>query len=347
MFESITPASIKAAILAEIDTDLNTGEGSFLSDLVTPVAMEIWKCYQSLNALIPIAFVDESSGGYIDLECAKYGITRKAGTKAAAAMTFSGTSGTVIPAGTAFLTAGGLEFDLTAAVTLASGTGSGTVEASTAGDAYNVGAGEITNMVTAIAGLSSFSNAAATGGTDEEADTALVSRLTTYRQKPATSGNAYHYEQWALETDGVGAAKVTPLWDGAGTVKVLIAGSDMGPVDSSVVTACAAAIEENRPIGATVTVESAEALTINVAATVTIDGTTTKAAVQTAFSAALETYLQSISFVKYTLLYNRIAYMLLDIAGVTDYSVLTVNGGTVNITIGDDQVPVVGTVTVS
>ena len=39
--------------------------------------------------------------------------------------------------------------------------------------------------------------------------------------------------------------------------------------------------------------------------------------------------------------------MLLDIDGVIDYTSLTVNGGTTNITIGDDQVPVVGTVVIS
>ncbi len=97
MFEDITPDTIKAAILADLDTDLDTREGSFLSDMITPVAMELWKCYQSMNALVPIAYVDESSGGYIDLRCAEFGITRKEGAKAAAAMTFAGASGTVIP----------------------------------------------------------------------------------------------------------------------------------------------------------------------------------------------------------------------------------------------------------
>ena len=129
MFENITPESIKADILAAIDSSLDTREGSFLNEMVTPVAMEIWKCYQSLNALIPIAFVDETSGPYIDKRGAEYGITRKAGTKATAVITFTGTSGTVIPSGTAFLTAGGLQFRLKSQVTLAAGAGSGTLEA--------------------------------------------------------------------------------------------------------------------------------------------------------------------------------------------------------------------------
>jgi len=347
VFEDITPESIKAAILADIGSGLDTREGSFLNDMISPVAMEIWKCYQSMNALVPIAYVDESSGGYIDQRCAEFGLTRKAGTKALAVMNFTGTDGTVVPAGTAFLTAGGFEYSLVDAVTLADGAGSGTVEATEVGSVYNVGAGEINTMVTAIAGLTAFENEAAAGGTDAEGDAALVSRLYARLQAPATSGNAFHYRQWALEVDGVGDAKVFPLWDGAGTVKVLIVGPEKEPVEPEVVAACAAHIEEERPIGATVTVESAEGLTINVATTVTIDSTTTIEAVQAAFESNIDAYIKSLAFSGYTLLYNRIAFFLLDIDGVVDYSVLTVNGGTSNISIGENQVPVLGTVTVT
>ena len=99
-----------------------------------------------------------------------------------------------------------------------------------------------------------------------------------------------------MTVDGVGAAKVTPLWNGDGTVKVLIAGGDNGPVDSTIVSNCAAYIEENRPIGATVTVVSAEGLGINVSAVVDIDSSTTVLDVQAAFSAAIETYLRGIAF---------------------------------------------------
>lgn len=347
MFDDITPESIKTAILDALDTDMDTREGSFLNDMIAPVAMEIWKCYRSLDALVPIAYVDESSGGYIDLRCAEFGLTRKAGAAAAAAITFAGTSGTVIPAGTAFFTSGGLEYTLDAAVTLADGAGAGMLTASAVGEAYNVVAGAISTMAVAIAGLTSFSCAAAAGGVDEEADADLAARLYARLQEPATSGNAYHYRQWALEVSGVGDARVLPLWAGAGTVKVLLVDADKAPVDGAVVTAAAAYIAEEAPIGATVTVESAEGLTVNVAATVTIDSTTTLTAVQAALVSNLDTYLKDLAFTGYTLLYNRVAFLLMNIDGVVDYSVLTVNDGTENLTIADNEVPVLGTVTVS
>ena len=54
--------SIKAAILAEAGESLETREGSFLDSMAGPAALEIWKVYQAMNAVVSIAFVDGSSG---------------------------------------------------------------------------------------------------------------------------------------------------------------------------------------------------------------------------------------------------------------------------------------------
>ena len=55
MFEDITPESIKSGILSRVGSTMEQREGGFLSDMVSPVALELWKCYQAMNALIPIA----------------------------------------------------------------------------------------------------------------------------------------------------------------------------------------------------------------------------------------------------------------------------------------------------
>lgn len=346
MYEDLTVEKIKEDIISRLSTDIDTREGSFMNDMISAVAYEIWKVYQSLDAVIPIAFVDETSGEYIDKRCAEYGIKRKTGTKAKVTLKLTGTDGTVVPKGKVFLTADGLQFEIDEDVTIKNGTATVKATAIEVGKEYNVEAGTITRQLVSLSGLLSVTNdEPATGGTDQESDAALVQRLYDFLQNPATSGNVAHYRQWALEVDGVGAAKVFPLWNGPGTVKVLIVGNDHGPVDETVVQNCAAHIEEKRPIGATVTVESAEGLPVNVSATVIIDSTTTVERVKEEFEAALDTYLKSIAFEKYTLVYNRIAYMLLDIPGVVDYTLLTVNGGTENITIADNQVPVLGTLT--
>lgn len=349
MFEEITADSIRKNILDAMKTNVDKREGSYTGDMAAPVATELWKVYTAMNALLPIAFVDRTSGGYIDKRAAEVGITRKAGTKARAGLTLSGAAGTAVSSGTVFLTEDGLEFETDSdAVIAASGTAEVSATAKETGEAYNVPEGSIFRQYNSIAGLSSVANAsAASGGTDPEMDESLVGRYYAYLQKPATSGNAHHYEQWALEVDGVGAVRVTPLANGPGTVGVLIAGPEKRPVSSEVVSTCAAHIEENRPVGASVTVESAQGLAIDVSASVTVESSTTAQEVQESLFGAVDAYLKGVAFSGDTVLYNHIAYLLMGIKGVTDYASLTVNGGTENLAVAGNQVPVLGKVTVS
>ena len=73
------------------------------------------------------------------------------------------------------------------------------------------------------------------------------------------SGNINHYKQWARSVSGVGNAAVLPLWDGNGTVKVVVASEENEPLDEAIVSKVAQYIESVRPIGAEVTVVSATA----------------------------------------------------------------------------------------
>lgn len=356
MFEDITAESIAADILGAMPDIIDKREGSYTSEMIAPISTELWKAYTAMNALLPIAFVDETSGEYIDKRCSEIDMYRKAGTKAAVTLTLTGTDGTKVPAGTCFLTSDGLEFSTDADAVISSGQASVSATAQEVGETYNVEAGTITVQYNSLAGLSAVTNSkAAQGGTDAESDASLVARYYAALQKKATSGNVNDYEQWALEVDGVGGVKVIPLMNGAGTVGILIAGPAKQPVDAAVVSACTAHIEDNRPIGASVTVQSAEGLSISVTVTATLDASTTADTVKSSLSEKLQNYMESIvddyfknnEFKTYTLLYNRVAYFLLGIDGVEDYTDLKVNGGTENITIAANQVPVLGTVTVT
>ncbi|MDD3927177.1 MAG: baseplate J/gp47 family protein [bacterium] len=102
------------------------------------------------------------------------------------------------------------------------------------------------------------------------------------------------------------------------------------------------------PIGARVTIEPAEAVEIDVTATLTIaagyDADTVKAQIE----AAIAAYLAGLTFTADNdVRYVRIGNAILDVEGVTDYADLTVNTGTANIAIGVQQVAVLGTVTLT
>lgn len=347
LFEHETPETIKARILERIGTDLQTREGSYTNDTVSPISFELWRFAMTLDELIHAFYVDENSGKYLDDHASLLGMARKLGTRAYAQITFTGSSGVTVPAGTVFLTAGGQEFTLVSDVTLVDGTGTGQLMASEVGDDYNADAGEISQIVKNISGLESWSNGAAAGGTDPESDGDLFSRIDYRRKNPATSGNEAHYREWALSCDGVGDCKVTGLWNGPGTVRVMLVDYDRQPVDTAVVTACTDYIQTQRPVGADVTVVSATGTAINVAATVVLQAGVSLADVQAAFEARVDAYLRELAFKQYTVYVNRIASLLMDVEGVTDYSALTVNGGTSNIAIAATAVPVIGEVTLS
>lgn len=360
---TITEEDVKTAILSRLTTNLQTREGSFVNDVISGMAIEITNVLHSMAALLPMFYVDETSGKYIDRRAGDLGLTRKPGTKATCPMTFSGEDGASIPSGTLFYTTGGLTYTLDEEITLLEGTATGTLTADDVGVAYNVGAGEVNQTIKNYDGITAYTNGAATGGTDAETDADLCRRLYQRLRRPPTSSNPYQYQNWAESINGVGAARIVSKWDGPGTVKVILASQAMETVAGDVVDAVHAYIETHRPVGPAVTVVSAAAHDMAISAAVSIDGTTTKETVRTAFEQAVRGYLRSLvsgAFADtidrdfdtmdgktYTVNYNHLVYLLLRIPGVTDYTSLTSGGGTSNIILAADEVPVLTGVSVS
>lgn len=349
MYENQTEEVIKQRMLDAVPSDLDKREGSFIYDALSPAAIELALAYIELDRVIKLGFAQTTYGQYLDYRAAEHGLTRKPATKASGQVTVSGSPGTVIPAGSLFATKAGVQFQTTAEATIGD-TGQATVavEAVEAGAKGNVPANAITEIPISIAGVTAVTNPSPTsGGTDQESDADLLARLLERVRYSATSGNVAHYKQWAKEVAGVGDAKVLPLWNGPGTVKVVIIDSNKQQASADIVQAVANHIEENRPIGATVTVVSAQGLNIDVSATVVLAENYILEQVQNAFESALTDYLKSVAFQQNYVSYAKIGSLLLDTPGVLDYSNLTVNGGTSNVTVGDEQVAVKGTVTLA
>ena len=351
-FDSLTPESIQDMLRAFLSDELglSTAEGTLLQIILAPGAYVFWEGLQALRAQVPISFVDETSGRFIDKNAAGYGITRKPGTAASVLLTFTGSAGTTIPAGTLCVTQDGLGFATDEALTLGEdGRGMVTATADAVGTAYNVPAGAIISMQQAVSGVTSLTNEeAAAGGTDPETDAALFARLDAYKKTPPTSGNDRHYHQWALAVNGVGAASVIRCWDGPGTVKVIIADMALRPVEEELRAEVAAYIETQRPVTAEVTVESAAGVPVEVSVTVTTDGTVSKLNTEKELTERLAEYLGEIAFTEGAeVVYNRVLAMVMGLPGVTDCADLLVGGGTDNVPLDATQIPMLGTVTVN
>lgn len=349
-FDSITPEGVQDMLRAFVEDDLGlyAGEGGLLNIIMAPGAYVFWEGLQALRAQQAIAFPDADSGLYLASEAAQYGITPKAGVKATVMVTFTGSAGTVVPIGTLCVTSGRLSFATDAALTLGD-TGTGTVSATAVevGAEYNIPANTIITTQEAISGVTAVTNEEkATGGTDAESDAALFKRLDDYRKKPATSGNDQQYKQWAMEVNGIGAASVIRLWDGPGTVKVIVANMELRPVSTDVCQTIKNYIDSKRPVTADVTVVSAAGVGIAIAATIESDGTVSKSDTLAAFNRVCSEYIGSLAFqTGAEVVYNRILSLLMGLDGVKDCTALTINGATVNVPLTANQVPLLGDVT--
>lgn len=228
------------------------------------------------------------------------------------------------------------------------------VEAVDAGAGGNVATGAITELITAIAGIETVYNPApTTGGVEPEDDEGLRARvLISYEGSGA--GTVGDYRRWALDYPGVGRAFVEPLWNGAGTVKVVVLTADGQAVPAAVVSGLQADLdpvpglgEGRAPIGAVVTVTTPTRVAVPVNATVTfeagfsLDGTGGTIATRPAIVAALSDYIDHLE-VGEDVVRNHVEAQFFRVRGVRDVSL---TDPAANVVISTDQIAYLGTVT--
>lgn len=359
-----TEEDILSTMLSRVPPDIDKSEGSFIWDSLSPAAYQLFLASGWAQEVLRRGFASTTFGSYLDLRCEEHGITRLPAVKASGFVKFVGDPGTNVPSGQIVTTPAdpvsgspAIEFVVTAPVMLGTtGEAVAPIEAVEPGIGGNVMANIINVMATPIPGIATVSNPAALdGGMDVESDEALLARFLVRVRSPSAGGNKADYINWALEVSGVGAAIVVPLWNGPGTVKVVILGTDKKPASSALVNDVQEHIsptpglgEGKAPIGALVTVAAAKAINIDVTAAIVLSSGASLAAVTAAFQSTIDEYLKNIAFssdpsVKFV----RIGSMLLDTPGVSDYSALLVNGDTNNVTVDTGEVAIRRTVTLS
>jgi uncharacterized phage protein gp47/JayE len=359
-------AAIRGRMLAKVTNTVDKSEGSYVWDSLSPVAIEMVFIRMALQKALKLGFaqtVDAENIDYLVMRAEEHGVYRKAATYATGSIHITGKPKTVVPSGLKLATEADADLGIksiffltTESITIPDGGEADIpIKAAEAGAAGDVSAGSIVLLATARKNVYSLTNpAATTGGTDDESLESLLSRYLEKVRNPGTSGNKADYKQWATSVNGVGEAHVIPLWNGEGTVKVVVLGADKKPAAADIVAAVQAYINETAatgdrmaPIGATVTVVPASTVSMNLDATIVMNTSAGVAlsAIQESLAAALEAYLSKMAFQTSTIRYSRIGAIILDQTGVVDYSSLTINGQTGNLALKEDEVAIVGTVT--
>jgi len=279
-------------------------------------AMGAFDLYLYLQRIADELFPDTASA-----ELARHadiwGVPRLPAVAAGGSVTFTGTSGTVLPSGIS-MTLGGVTVLTTAGGTITAGTLTVAALADTVGLAGNFPTGTLLPTVSPVAGLASQAGVVAApgfaGGADQEREEAWRQRVLARIRSGVPYGQAGGYSSWALAVPNVAVVAERPGWVGLGSVGVIVAmGSAAAPTVPSAgeLAAVQAALNAQRPVTALVV---AIPVTLQPIA-VTIRANPDTAAVRTAITSAIALFLASEPGIGGTIFRSRLSEAISSASG--------------------------------
>jgi uncharacterized phage protein gp47/JayE len=358
MYESQSYETILTRMLARVPDDVDKRKGSVIYDAIAPAAAELALMYVEVDMNYRLTFADTATGEYLTRRAAEFGVNRLPATKARRKGQFYNGANTLmdVPIGSRY-SISTINYIVLSKIS----TGNFTLECETAGVIGNQQFGTLL-PIDYINGLSRAELAdVLVPGEDEESDDALRERYYEEVNRPAFGGNVSDYKKKINAMSGVGAVKVFPVWQGGGTVKVTLIASDWSAPTTQLVSDVQTAVDPTvnsgqglgtAPIGHEVTIAGVQGVAINVVTTVTLDSGVMVGQVQTPIEDAIEAYLLGLrqGWANVAQLIVRVALIdaaILMVPGVVDVTGTTLNGSATNITLGQEQIPTLGTVTIN
>ena len=328
----------RAGFTPEADCDLAVRLYAAAAELQALGIQSEWVLDQS--------FPQTARGVYLDYHAQMRGIARTAATKAVGTLRFSveraPSTALRIAAGTVCMTEGETRFQTTAEAVLAAGELSvdAPAEALEPGRSGNAAAGTIVILTACPVGITGCTNPAPfTGGSDQEDDASLRSRILESYQRLPNGANAAFYEQGALSFDQVAAASVLPRSRGRGTVDVVAATLE-GMPDEELLGQLTDYFQQRREIAVDVLVRAPEAVTVDVA--VKIDGGADQAGAAERVKTALRQWFTG-ERLGQDVLRARLGSLIFGCEGVKNYEL---TAPPEDLSLEPDQLPVLGTLTV-
>lgn len=347
-FEDQTQLVILDRMLQKVDEELDREEGSIVYDMLAPTSIELEQAYMELDNVFNAAFADTAYGQYLDMRAADVGLIRKPATQSEGELLFEGADGTIIPEGTTVSNDSGEYMAETIEEKVILG-GRTIVKAvfTETGTIGNVPSGTFTKIVEPVISDVKVSNPNKFDyAYDEETDEDFLTRYKIRTQNVVAPGNDAYYKLLATEIQGVADARVYPRWNGKGTVKLVLLSPEKRTPSQYVIEKVKENINKNLMLGADVTVEGVQEVSIDVEAKLILTPGNTIAPIED-IEYGIEQYLNNLAFNDLIIRYSRITDVLLDTPNVLDYENVRVNNATSNIIINDNQVPVLGKLTIT
>ncbi len=357
MYENQTYETILERMLARVSDTVDKREGSIIYDALAPAAAELAQAYAEMEVNYNLSFADTASEEYLTRRTAEFGINRKGATKARRKGMFTGKNGLAldVPLNSRY-SIGNLNY--VAMEKIIAGTYG--LECETAGVMGNQQFGTLL-PIDYIPNLAKAELAdVLVPGEDEETDEDLRARYYEAVNEPAFGGNIADYKAKINALDGVGGTKVFPAWAGGGTVKCTIITAGWNAPSGELVDEVQTLVdpEQNQgeglgvaPIGHVVTIAGVQPVTLAVETTLTLASGVTPGQVQPDIETAIEAYLQEqrknwVNQAQITVRIAQIDARMLTVSGVDDVTGTKLNGAEENIALGQEEIPMLGTVTV-
>lgn len=352
MYENNTEEVLRTQMLDNIDSGISKSEGYFVYDALAPAAKKFSEYYGALDTILKLVFGEqapevpqEDYDKFVDQDALRHGLERKQGIYSVGEVTFTGLDDAVIYENSVVQTVEGLKYKVTSQGKIKNGKCTLKIKAIEIGAKYNVPSNSIVQIPIKINGITGVSNAnPTTSGTDTESSKDLLQRIISKEREESSSGNAYDYKKWALQISGVEYVKVSPLWNGNGTVKVIVAGENGAELDDTIIKNVKDYIDPEdglgkgkAPIGATITVVSVNPLKIDVDITgLTIQEGFDMEDVKENIRISLTEYFQEIP-VGGIVKINTVEAKVVMTAGVNDITSIKINGDSKNIITSDED----------
>jgi uncharacterized phage protein gp47/JayE len=349
MFEAQTYDVIMQRMLDRVSDDIDKREGSIIWDALSPEALEFARLYLELDNILNIVFARTSYGEYLDLIAESHGIERKSATEAIGYVWLEGVAGSIVEAPVEISVSINDEVikyividedDKTIDVQIpAGGSGRYKVVCAETGIKGNLAANSI-EFYENITGISRIYNTEAFyGGGEEEIDSSLLQRLLEKAKNPPSSGNINDYTRWTKEIAGAESVKVIPLWNGPGTVKLIVYGAQGMPVTQEVVNNVKEYIDPDNnvgegkaPLGASITVVTVTIKNVFIEISgLQIQEDYTLESVKNTVQNNLSSYLQNI-LPSSKVIFKSVEAVIMNTVGVLDFNSLSINGLNTNLT---------------
>lgn len=349
MYEANTYDAILARMLEKIPDTLDKREGSIIFDALAPVAAELAQAYIEMDVILNESFADTASREYLIKRAAERGLSPSPSTYTVAKGEFN----IDVSVGDRF-SCGDYNYVATEKIS----TGKWKLKCETAGSTSNGNLG----MLIPIDYIDGLESAQLTEvlipGEDEEETEDFRNRYFSTLSTKSFGGNKSNYIEKVNEIPGVGGVKVYPVWNGGGTVKLVIINSEYGKASDALIDSVQTIIDPTvnqgagdglAPIGHVVTVETVTETIVDITFSITYQEGYYFEDIKSYITGMIDSYFLELrkTWADSDSLIIRISQLesrLLNVTGVLDVTGTTINGTASNLALGADDIPVRGTV---